>query len=360
MRVGSVVFASRFTGAGAVAEHFCRALQAVAVDADLLFVGGDNLEHRLGGLDWASPDLAKERTPGHVADNLRAIRTLAADVDIVLCHLPHDHLLCVAAGTHRRAPLVRAFRSPKHLRRDPYHRFLARRLSGVLSAFSRLEHNLQRAYGALPTLALPVPLDDRFAPVGAGEWRHRLEIPADAPVLGMVGKLARGRGFDLFLETAARTVPTAHVLVVGHGEAQIELEALATRLGIGARVRWVGYQEEALPGLYAAMDVVLFAAPGSDWGHRSISEAQRCGRPVVAAAIPGVDDLIFEDRTGRIVPAEPKALAATVSDLLADPEARRRLGSAGAVAADERRLVPSGRRLAAFLASVVELGTPGR
>jgi len=350
--VGLVIFANKWTGAGAVAEASCRALQAVGVDADLLFVGGDNLEHRLAGLDWAFPALAKERTPGRVADNLRAIRTLAADADIVLCHLPHDHLLCVAAVTHRRAPLVRALRSPRHLRRDPYHRFLARRLSGVLSAFSGLEQDLHRAYGTLPTLALPVPLDERFAPDGAGEWRHRLDIPADVPVLGMVGKLARGRGFDLLLETAARTVPTAHVLVVGHGEAQIELETLATQLGIGSRVRWVGYQEEGLPGLYSAMDVMLFAAPGSDWGHRSISEAQGCGLPVVAAAIPGVDDLIVEGRTGRIVPADPQALAATVSELLADPEARRRLGSAGAAAADERRLVPSGRHLAAFLASI--------
>ncbi|MFV2073421.1 MAG: glycosyltransferase family 4 protein [Thermoanaerobaculales bacterium] len=360
MRVGSVVFANRYTGAGAVAEHFCRALRAVRVDAHLLFVGGDNLEHRLEGHDWASPALVKERNPRRIADNLRAIRTLADDSDIVVCHLPHDHLLCVAAGVHRQTPLVRAFRSPKHLRRDSYHRFLARRLSGVLPAFSSLARDLRRAYGALPTLALPVPLEDRFVPVSAADWRRRLEIPAAAPVLGMVGKLARGRAFDLLLEAAARTVPPAHVLVVGHGPAQIELETLATRLGIGASVRWVGYQEKALPALYAAMDVVLFAGPGSDWGHRSISEAQGCRRPVVAAAMLGVEDLIEDGRTGRIVAADPAMLARAVSVLLTDPEARRRLGSAGATVAEDRRLVPSGRRLAAFLASIAALGTRGR
>jgi glycosyltransferase involved in cell wall biosynthesis len=326
----------------------------VDVDTHFLFVGGDNFEHRLRDRGWASPGLAKERTPSLVAKNLRAIRKLADDADIVLCHLPHDHLLCVAAGVHRRAPLVRAFRSPKHLPHDPYHRFLSQRLSGAMPAFSGLERDLQQAFGDLPALALPVPLDDRFVPVGVAEWRHRLEIPADAPVLGMVGKLARGREFDLLLETAARTVPPAHVLVVGHGEAQIELETLATRLGIGTRVRWVGYQEEALPALYASMDVVLFAAPGSDWGHRSISEAQGCLRPVVAAAIQGVEDLVEDGRTGRIVPANPEMLAGVVSTLFEDPEARRRLGSAGGSVAEERRLVPSGRRLAAFLAFIME------
>ncbi len=353
MRVGLVVFANKWTGAGAVADANCRALRAVGVDARLLFVGGRNLERRLEGEGWALPGLVKERTPWHARHNLRAVRQLAAQSDVVVCHLSHDHLLCVAAIVHRRVPLVRAFRHPRHLRRDPYHRFLDNRLTAALLAFSDLEGDLRRAHLELPALAPPVPLEDRFTPADGSGWRVRLEIPVGAPVLGMVGKLGRGRGFDILLETAARTQPPVHVLIVGHGEAQLELEALATRLGIASRIRWVGYRDQALPELYAAMDAVLFTAAGSDWGHRMISEAQGCGRPVVAAAIPGVEDLIDDDVNGRIVEGDPAALADAVNAAIHDTETARRLSHAATATAMNRRLAPVGEHLAQFLDEVL-------
>jgi glycosyltransferase involved in cell wall biosynthesis len=355
MRVGLVVFANKWTGAGAVAEANCRALRAVGVDARLLFVGGRNLERRLKGRPWAAPGLVKERLPTHVHSNMRAVGALSEECDIVVCHLPHDHLLCVAAGIHRHLPLVRAFRHPRHLRRDPYHRFLDNRLSAVLLAFSGLEEDLRRAHPELPALAPPVPLEDRFTPADGSGWRVRLEIPTGAPVLGMVGKLGRGRGFDVFLETAARTVPPIHVLIVGHGEAQLELEALATRLGIASRIRWVGYRDQALPEMYAAMDAVLFTAAGSDWGHRMISEAQGCGRPVVAAAIPGVGDLIDDNVNGRIVEGDPAALTNAVNSVIHDAETARRLGQAATASARNRWLAPVGEHLARFLEDVLSL-----
>ena len=352
MRVGCVVFGNRWTGAAAVAELHCRALRAAGVDARLLFVGGDNLEQRLAGADWALPGLRKERTPGRVAGNLRALRGLAAASDVVVCYLPHDHLLCIAAGVPRLAPLVRAIRSPGHLPTNPYNRFLSARAAAFLPAFSDLGKALEVSFPRAPSLTVPVPLEDKFTPGSAGDGRRRLEIPSEAPTVGMVGKLAAGRGFDLLLESAAHVKPPAHVVVVGHGEAQMGLEILAGELGLGHRVRWAGYREDVLPALYSAMDVVLFAAPGSDWGHRTISEAQGCGRAVVAAAIPGVEDLIEHGLSGIIAPARPEALAEEVSRLLTDCEARRRLGAASAAAVEDRRLAHSGRRLEVFLGRV--------
>jgi len=353
MRVGSVVFGNRWTGAAAVAELHCRALRAASLEARLLFVGGDNLEQRLAGADWALPGLCKERTPGRAVKNLRALRELAADSDVVLCYLPHDHGLCIAAGLPRLAPLVRAIRSPGHLPNKPYNRFLSARAAAFLPAFSDLGKALEDPFPHTPSLSVPVPLEEKFVPRSGGDWRRQLEIPTEAPVMGMVGKLAEGRGFDLLLETAARVKPPVHVVVVGHGEAQMRLEILAGELGLGHRVRWTGYHEDILPLLYSVMDVVLLTAPGSDWGHRSISEAQGCGRAVVAAAIPGVQDLIDHDLTGSIVRACPEALAREVTTLIANPERRRRIGAASTAAVEARRFAPSGRRLAEFLSRVV-------
>jgi glycosyltransferase involved in cell wall biosynthesis len=101
------------------------------------------------------------------------------------------------------------------------------------------------------------------------------------------------------------------------------------------------------------MDVVLFTAPGSDWGHRAISEAQGGGRPVVAVSFPGVEDLIEDGISGRIVDRDPAALSEAVDFLIADPDVSERFGNAAAAAAENRRLVPTGERLARFLEAVL-------
>jgi glycosyltransferase involved in cell wall biosynthesis len=61
------------------------------------------------------------------------------------------------------------------------------------------------------------------------------------------------------------------------------------------------------------------------------------GRPVVATGVGGLRDLVVDGETGIFVPArDPVALRAALERLLADPELRRRLGSAGRERARER------------------------
>jgi len=348
VRVLLVTFATKYTGAAATAEHCTRALRAAGVDARFLFTAGRNLEERLATADWARAGLVKERTPARIAANLRALRAEAASADAVVCHLPHDHLLCVVAGVHHRSALVRNVRHPRHLRRDPWHRAVARRTDGLVLAFQRMGDRARDVFGDIPSLALPVPLEDRFRPgAAATPWRRRLDLDA-RPVVGVVGKLAAGRGFELALETAARCRTSPWLVVVGHGELQPRLERLAVDLGISERVRWAGFQDD-LPAIFAATDLLLFTAPGSDWGHRVVSEAQGCGVPVVAASVAGVDDLIDDRRTGLVAPGAPDALAAAIDRLFDDRELRSRIATNGAAAAERRRFEPAGRALADHL-----------
>ena len=353
MRVGMVVFANKWTGAGAVAELNCRALHSIGIDARLLFVGGRNFERRLDWHHWGTPGLVKERNPTHLRTNLQSVASLADTCDVLICHLPHDHLLCVTAGAHRRAPLIRAFRNPRHIRPDPYHRYLDRRLTAALCSHSALGSDLRRATPGLSVAVLPVPFEDRFKPGDGSQWRKRLGIPSGAPVIGAVGKLAQERGFGLLLDTAVRLEAPAHVVVVGHGESLPQLQKRAVNHGLEARVHWTGYQDEALPDLYSTMDVFLFTAPGSDWGHRSITEAQGCGRPVVAVSFPGVEDLVEDGVNGRVVVRDPAALAETVNALINDPESSRRLGHSAVDAASERQFAPVGKRIALFLDEIL-------
>jgi glycosyltransferase involved in cell wall biosynthesis len=350
-----VVFANKYTGAAAVAELEVRALRTAGIDARLLFTAGRNLETRLANCNWAVPGLVKERTPARILANLRRIRYESEQADVIVCHLPHDHLLCAATGCHRRGVLIRSFRHPRHFRSDPWHRAIGRRCHGVITAHAAMADELPTYLHGLPTTSFPVPLEERFEVRShdGGDWRQRLGIPAEAPVVGMVGKLAPSRGFDLLLEAAARTNPRPDVVIVGHGEARTTLEGHAAALGLSAKVHWAGFVDDGLPSLYAAMDAVVFAAAGSDWGHRTISEAQSCGRPVIACDLPGVRDLIDDGRTGLVVARDVESLAGGLSTILGDRDRAITVGEAAAAAVAPRRLLPAGRRLATFLQTCV-------
>ncbi len=349
MRVALTVSSNKFTGAAAVAEHWCRALQIVGNEARLLFVAGANLQRRLSDSSWGLPGLAKERRLADVRTNIQALRRLATWADVVMSFLPHDHLELIIARAHRRVPLIRAIRNPRHLRHDPLHRWVFRRCTGGLAPFESLVPRAGSLIDGRHVVSIPVPVEDRFQRgPNPREARSRLVMDPEIPVIGMVGKLAQGRGFETLLDAAAGARTRCRILVVGHGELRPALEQQARDLGIADQITWAGKSEHDLPLLFAAMDAVVFAAPGSDWGHRAISEAQACARPVIALPIAGVEDLVRHESSGLIAD-DPQGISNAFDRLIENPELALRLGHGASEATADRRFAQIGKRLTAFL-----------
>jgi glycosyltransferase involved in cell wall biosynthesis len=196
----------------------------------------------------------------------------------------------------------------------------------------------------VPVQVLPVALEKRFLSGGARDvGRQRLGIPPDAVVVGTIGKLDRSRGHDLFVRALAAT-PDVHGLVIGKGPYETSLRKLARELGLGARLTFAGYLEEGLEDLYAAMDLFVFPAAGSDHAHRAIAEASACGVPTLAADLPGVRDLVEPGVTGDLYPAsDAAALAVLLTDWARDTAHRR---GAGEAAATRARTLWTSERLA--------------
>ncbi|MDP2052584.1 MAG: glycosyltransferase [Acidobacteriota bacterium] len=160
--------------------------------------------------------------------------------------------------------------------------------------------------------------------------RADLKIPADAPVLATVGRLTAIKNYSLLLEAAqlvADTRPGLVVLLAGDGELRGDLEAQAARLGIAVNVRFLGWRRD-LPAIYAATDV--FALTSRNEGTPvALIEAMATGVPGVSTDVGGVGDVIASSSMGIKVPLDdPRALAAAVERLFADPEQRRRMGDA--------------------------------
>jgi glycosyltransferase involved in cell wall biosynthesis len=80
---------------------------------------------------------------------------------------------------------------------------------------------------------------------------------------------------------------------------------------------------------FAATDVLVFPCTVRHFARPAI-EASAMEKPVVASDVPGMDELVDHGKTGILVPPKStEQLAASLSNLLSDPELRRRMGRAG-------------------------------
>ncbi|MEO8138310.1 MAG: glycosyltransferase, partial [Gemmatimonadota bacterium] len=166
-------------------------------------------------------------------------------------------------------------------------------------------------------------------PLTRAEARVALGLPADAPVLGWVGRLSPEKGADLFLAALARLQrPGVLAAIIGDGRLRPSLEAQARTLGISDRVRWLGLVPDA-GRLTAAFDSFVLSSR-TEGTPIALLEAMASGTPVVATAVGGVPDILVGDREAILVPSEdPAALAAALAAVLDDrAAAARRAGAA--------------------------------
>lgn len=176
----------------------------------------------------------------------------------------------------------------------------------------------------LPNFALaPAP---NLAPIA----RASLATPERAPLLLAIGRLHRVKGFDLLLEALAR-LPRAYLWIAGDGPERAALERQAAELGVGARVRLLGWRAD-VASLLLASDAFVHPSRHEPFGI-VVLEAWAAGKPVVAAAAEGPAFLIEHGRTGLLTPVDDaKALVEAIAGLLADPARARALGEAGRAA----------------------------
>jgi glycosyltransferase involved in cell wall biosynthesis len=156
-------------------------------------------------------------------------------------------------------------------------------------------------------------------------------IPADAAVIGFVGRLVRDKGIAELVQAWARLrreFPAAHLLIVGDVETGDPVAAGdAAILRQDPRVHITGFVTEVRPA-YAAMQVLVL--PTYREGLPTVLlEAGAMEVPAVASDIPGCRDVVMDGGTGRLVPVgDAAALYAGVEEYLDSPHLGREHGAA--------------------------------
>ena len=186
---------------------------------------------------------------------------------------------------------------------------------------------------------IPYGVDVKTFSPGPSGWRERLGIPADAPLVLSVGRMATKKGFHVLLEALpeillASGASGAHVVLAGGGDLLPEFQRRAAEFG--GRLHLPGpVLRDTLPDLYRAADLFVLPAVHDSKGNvdglpNVILEAMASGLPVVASGISGIPLAVEDGRTGLLVPErDPAALSAAICRLLADRELARGMGERG-------------------------------
>src|SRR5438034_7579225 len=158
-----------------------------------------------------------------------------------------------------------------------------------------------------------------------GSLRTQLHIPAEAPLILYVGRIAAGKVIEHIIE-AVRQIPDAHLVVAGpddrDGTSALLQQAQSATVTAG-RVHTLQETEEPPRDLYPQADVFVLASEGESFGIVA-AEAAAAGTPVIVSDRCGIAGC-FEEGEALIVPYDREAVVAGVRRVLGDADLRARL-----------------------------------
>jgi glycosyltransferase involved in cell wall biosynthesis len=304
--------------------------------------------------------------PGAMGQGIRLARFLARErIQVFHAHEIYSNIFGVPWARFAGVPAVIASRRWSHRRERPVqqmvNRWAYRLAHRVLANSPSVAALLERDEGVPRTKIVCMPnslAESAFCPLPSNEraaWRHRLQVPPDAIVIGIVARLDRVKDHATLLRAFARMAadgPHTYLVCVGEGPERAGLTGLAQALGLDGRVRFPGTLTPAF-NLHQLFDVSVLCSVAEGFPN-SVLEAMAAARPVVATRVGGVPDAVRDGETGILVPAsDPDALTAALRSVLATPERARTLGAAAQTYAraeyGERRIM---ERLSAWYESL--------
>jgi glycosyltransferase involved in cell wall biosynthesis len=157
--------------------------------------------------------------------------------------------------------------------------------------------------------------------------RAALDTPEDAIVVLVLARMHKVKGIDTMLAALA-AVPGVYLWLAGEGPERSAYEALAARLGLSERVRFLGWRNDR-KSLLEACDIVALPSRYEPFG-TVIIEAWAMRRPLLATRADGARQYVADGRTGLLCAIDDVAgLADGLRRLAGDPALRASLAEAG-------------------------------
>jgi glycosyltransferase involved in cell wall biosynthesis len=209
------------------------------------------------------------------------------------------------------------------------------REASCLIVQSREEERLLKENGfPLPRVALiPPGYSPMRAPDPGTTFARTFGIPG--PFVLFVGRLASNKGLLPLLEgfrPLSQHDPTVTLVVIGaDGGMRAAIERRIGELGLGSRVRLVGYVEDERLVSAAFQEARVFVLPSEYEAFGLVLlEALAHGTPVIASRVGGIPEFIEDGKAGRLIPPEDAAaVTSALLEIWSDPDLGERWGRYG-------------------------------
>lgn len=172
---------------------------------------------------------------------------------------------------------------------------------------------------------------DKIAHREAVDLHAEYWLPHGVPVIANVGALVAHKGQRYLIDAmplVLREVPDAHLVIFGEGELRPALEKQIKHLNLAKRVLLPGFREDVL-SLVKSADLFVMSSVTEGLGS-AVLDAMAMGHAVVGTRAGGIPEAVIAGETGLLVdPADAKALAQAIVQLLKDETRRAQYGKAG-------------------------------
>ncbi len=156
--------------------------------------------------------------------------------------------------------------------------------------------------------------------------RHRLNLPANATIIGAIGRLASSKGHTYLIEALANLknkYPDAHIGIIGVGDEKLNLKAKAHAVGLEGRVHLLGFVENAIQYV-KGFDIWTMPSVREGLG-LALLEGMAGRLPVIASDLPAMKPLIDGAQGLKVKPKSVEDLTKALDTYLSMSPAERLL-----------------------------------
>jgi len=265
---------------------------------------------------------------------------------IVQTHLPVSEYLALIAGKWAGVPcLIYTFltsnlfpeREGKGLRvwlRKRLTRFVCRIPQVIVGNSQAVRENLIKIFPeyspVIRTITQGIDLNQFEGIPTEGSIKKKIGIRPDSLLVSMIGRLSPVKNQAMLLKAfqkVSKRYPDLRLAIVGEGPMRDYLQNLRGQLGLDGKVHFLG-RMRSVAEVLAETDIFVST---SRWEGLplAILEAMAAAVPVVATAVPGIQE-VLESEAGVLVPLDDvEALEKALVRFIEAPKLREKIGKIG-------------------------------
>ncbi len=258
--------------------------------------------------------------------------------DVIHCHRGQDHWLSLIALkiSGKKIPLVRTRHVNVPVRTHAFNRWLYYNTNEIICVAEHIFRGYEKSslvpQEKLHLIYTGADVTEFDFKKDGSKFRAEFNISDDAPLVGIVGRIAAIKG-QQFLAKAAPAIkekfPNVKFILAGEEKSKSSMEKLIVLIeerGLEQDFIFTGYRKD-IAEVVGAFDAALIASKGSEGSSRACYEYMAMKKPIVATSVGILPELIENGKNGLLIsPKSPDAISSAICKILGDRDFAKKIG----------------------------------